>query len=98
VSGATQIRAGVMRPEVLVPGAVERVEQTAVDSGLLAAGSAVRIIRDPHFGALGRVDSLPHEPAKLDTEAAVRILTVVLADGQRVTLPRANVELVDERT
>jgi len=97
VSGATQIRAGVLRPEVLVPGDVERVEQTAVDSGLLAPGSAVRIIRDPHFGALGRVDGLPHEPAKLDTEAAVRILTVVLADGQRVTLPRANVELVDER-
>jgi hypothetical protein len=30
VSGATQIRAGVLRPEVLVPGAVESVEQTAV--------------------------------------------------------------------
>jgi biotin carboxyl carrier protein len=97
VSGATQIRAGVLRPEVLVPGDVAEVERTAVDSGLLLAGSTVRIIRDPHFGALGRVVELPPEPRLLDTEAKVRILTVALAGGQRVTLPRANVELVDER-
>jgi hypothetical protein len=97
VSGATQIRAGVLRPEVLVPGDIAAIERTAVDSGLLAVGSTVRIIRDPHFGALGQVAELPPEPRKLDTEASVRILTVALAGGQRVTLPRANVELVDER-
>jgi hypothetical protein len=97
VSGATQIRAGVLRPEVLVPGDVAAIERTAVDAGLLAVGSVVRIIRDPHFGALGQVAELPPEPRKLDTEASVRILTVALPGGQRVTLPRANVELVDER-
>jgi hypothetical protein len=98
VSGATQIRAGVMRPEVLVPGEVAALEQTAVDSGVLADGSVVRIIRDPHFGALGKVIALPPEPRALDTEAKVRILTVALAaDGELVMLPRANVELVDER-
>jgi hypothetical protein len=98
VSGATQIRAGVMRPELLVPASIAQVERTAVDAGVLAPGSAVRIIRDPHFGALGKVVSLPPEPAALDTEAAVRILTVSLAaGGGEVTLPRANVELVDER-
>jgi len=97
VSGATQIRAGVMRPEIIVPGDVDGVERTAVDTGMLGIGSAVRIIRDPHFGALGRVAELPPEPRRLDTEASVRILTVTLADGRCVTLPRANVELVDER-
>ncbi|MHC5210775.1 MAG: hypothetical protein ACYTG2_08670 [Planctomycetota bacterium] len=98
VSGATQIRAGVLRPEVLVPGDVAELEQTAVDSGVLADGSMVRIIRDPHFGALGKVVALPPEPRALDTEAKVRILTVALAaNGEEVTLPRANVELVDER-
>jgi hypothetical protein len=97
VSGATQIRAGVLRPEVLVPSDVAALERTAVDSGVLAVGSAVRIIRDPHFGALAQVVELPPEPRRLDTEARVRILTVALADGQRVTLPRANIELVDER-
>jgi hypothetical protein len=45
------------------------------------------------------VTELPPEPRALDTEAKVRILTVALAaDGREVTLPRANVELVDEST
>ena len=96
VSGATQIRAGVMRPDVLIPGSVASIEETAVDTGMLAVGSAVRIIRDPHFGSLARVDELPPEPRLLETESAVRILTVALPDGTRATLPRANVELVDE--
>lgn len=97
VSGATQIRAGVMRPEILVPREVHQIERTEVDTGQLHVNSTVRIIRDPHFGELGRVVELPPEPRLLDTEAAVRILTVALAGGEHVTLPRANVELVDER-
>jgi len=97
VSGATQIRAGVLRPEIIVPGEVADIERTAVDTGLLAVGSTIRIIRDPHFGAQARVVGLPPEPRALDTEARVRILTVALADGRQITLPRANVELVDER-
>ena len=97
VSGATQIRAGVMRPEVLVPHDVPMIEETETDSGFMHGGSVVRIIRDPHFGELGKVVDLPPEPARLDTEAKVRILTVALRSGEHVTLPRANVELVDER-
>ncbi len=97
VSGATQIRAGVMRPEVLIPSEIHQIEQTEVDTGMMHVNSTVRIIRDPHFGELGRVTDLPAEPHKLDTEAKVRILTVALKDGEHVTLPRANVELVDER-
>jgi transcription antitermination factor NusG len=81
-----------------VPGDVGELERTAVDTGMLSVGSVVRIIRDPHFGTLGKVVELPPEPRALDTEARVRILTVALASGGGpVTLPRANVELVDER-
>lgn len=97
VSGATQIRAGVLRPEVLVRTDAARVEESVVDSGELRVGSAVRIIRDPGFGELGRVAALPPEPRALDTEAKVRILTVALRSGEELTLPRANIELVDER-
>jgi len=97
VSGATQIRAGVMRPEVLVPAEIASVEESAVDTGELRLDSVVRIIREPGFGELGRVVGLPPEPRELDTEARVRILTVALRSGEELTLPRANIELVDER-
>ena len=96
VSGATQIRAGVLRPEVLVPHAPDGAPTAAgADDGRLEAGAHVRLIRAPHFGRLGRVVELPLELQRLETEALVRVLVVELADGGgRVTVPRANVERV----
>lgn len=94
VSGATQIRAGVLRPELFVPrddmGAGVAQEDSA---GSLEIGSAVRVIRQPWFGRLGRVVELPAELRPLDTEALVRVLVVEFDDdGTRATVPRANVE------
>ena len=95
VSGATQIRAGVLRPEILVPLAGEAgTASDAETEGGLETGSTVRLIREPHFGLLGRVVELPHELHALETEAMVRVLVVELAGGGRVTVPRANVERV----
>ena len=100
VNGATQIRAGVMRPEIIIPvdsddthGAPERQ-----GGGVLQTGSRVRIIRDPYFGVIGSVASLPHEPQALESGSKARVLTVTCASGETVTVPRANVEIVsDER-
>lgn len=94
VSGATQIRAGVLRPEILVP--LEAHAGTAAPEaggGSLELGTVVRVIRQPWFGRLGRVVELPSELAALDTEARVRVLVVEFADDRsRATVPRANVE------
>ena len=94
VSGATQIRAGVLRPEVLVP-LDEHPGPHAPEAGggTLEIGSFVRVIRQPWFGRLGRVVELPAELGALDTEARVRVLVVEFTDdGTRATVPRANVE------
>ena len=101
INGATQIRAGVVRPEILIPIVPETTETTseAADGtaeGILEVGSSVRIIREPYFGKLGRVTELPVELQNLETEARVRVLRVELKDGQQTTLPRANVEAIEE--
>ena len=101
INGATQIRAGVVRPEILIPIASETAEtasEAADDAteGILEVGSSVRIIREPYFGKLGRVTELPVELQDLETEAQVRVLRVELEDGQQTTLPRANVEAIEE--
>lgn len=95
-NGATQIRAGVIRPEVIVPvaGGQAEARHSQVEGGL-ALGIAVRIIRQPHFGEIGRVTGLPVELQDIETEAKCRVLEVQLDDGQRVTLPRANVEIIE---
>jgi len=97
VNGATQIRAGVIRPEVIVPCVDAGGEQKpSIAEGGLAVGMAVRIIREPYFGMIGRVSALPVELVKIETEALVRVLEVELESGERVVLPRANVEIIEE--
>jgi hypothetical protein len=99
VNGATQIRAGVMRPEILVPLAsgpeIGSISGKAEESGFLEIGTTVRIIRDPYFGQLGEVSSLPPEPQVLGSGSKARVLEVALADGGTVVVPRANVELIE---
>jgi len=96
VNGATQIRAGVIRPEVIVPQpkSKEVQKQNVAESGL-ELGMAVRIIRQPRFGAIGKVTSLPVELQLVESEAKVRVLEVQLETGEKVLLPRANVEIIE---
>jgi hypothetical protein len=98
VNGATQIRAGVMRPEIVIPLSPDEAAQQPEPphfAGTLAVGRPVRIIRDPYFGRIGEVAARPAEPTVLDSGSKARVLHVQLRDGQRVTVPRANVELIE---
>ncbi len=98
ISGATQVRAGVIRPEILVPDLSippDEVHEPTAESQILAEGSRIRLIREPHFGALATVTELPSEPRQIATGAKVRVLTARLDDGSEVTVPRANVELIE---
>ncbi len=96
VNGATQIRAGVLRPEIIIP------HQEVVDGGSkelssgMVPGTPVRIIRLPYFGAIGLVKFLPVELQQVESASYVRVLEVELGDGTVVTVPRANVEIIEE--
>jgi hypothetical protein len=97
INGATQIRAGVMRPEIIVPLLENRGQRETADifkSGL-GEGMTIRIIRQPDFGSLATVTGLPSELRPLESEARVRVLTAVLPDGTEITVPRANVEMIE---
>jgi hypothetical protein len=99
VSGATQIRAGVLRPEIIAARLDEATPREEAHDGSehggLAVGSVIRVIREPHFGRLGKVTALPPELVALETEAKVRVLEVDFGNGSRSMLPRANVEMIE---
>ncbi|MBI3037428.1 hypothetical protein HYY75_00050, partial [bacterium] len=98
INGATQIRAGVIRPEVVIPVGTEKSEEKdgKVSMGL-KIGSPVRIIRQPKFGEVATVISLPEQPSLIDTEAKVRIVEVqIMRTGEKFSLPRANIEIIEE--
>lgn len=101
-SGATQIRAGVIRPEVIIPLSerstfnVQRsTEETGEVGGGLRVGDQIRIIREPYFGRICRVSALPADLRLLATGSKVRVLEAELDDGQQIVVPRANVELLE---
>ena len=93
INGATQIRAGVIRPEVVIPHSDQSTESVHTIKGL-EIGDVVRVIREPHFGKIGKVVELPSELQVLESEAKVRVMKVEL-NGQVVMVPRANVEVIE---
>lgn len=115
-SGATQIRAGVIRPEVIIPlgdqepgvgcwvlGIRNQSLSPSPNSypltpeeGGLKVGDLVRLIREPHFGVIARVKEFPSELQTIPTGSRVRVLVAELPSGQNITVPRANVEMIEE--
>ncbi len=96
VNGATQIRAGVIRPEIVIPfndidGLDSAVKKN--ETGI-TEGSLVRVIRSPYFGQIGTVKSLPPELQKMESETMVRVAEVKIND-QNFVIPRANLEMVE---
>ncbi len=96
INGATQIRAGVLRPEIIIPHEGTEVLKKEELSAGMVPGTSVRIIREPNFGAIGKVASLPVELQRVESGSKVRVLVVRLDDGTEVTIPRANVEIIEE--
>lgn len=97
-SGATQIRAGVLRPEILIPKATGEAPLTAParsEPEGLQEGTRVRIIREPYFGRLGRVSRLPSALETVESGIKVRVVEIVCDGGENTVVPRANVEAIE---
>ena len=76
VNGATQIRAGVIRPEIVVTDDAEiPTERVAAPEPVgIAQGDLIRGIRAPWFGRIGTVSGLPVQPIQVGSETTVRVL------------------------
>jgi hypothetical protein len=98
INGATQIRAGVMRPEIIIPmeSAPAGLKEAQFEEGQLKAGRLLRVIRDPWFGMIGKVSDLPTKPHVLGSGSKARVLEVTFPSGEKAIVPRANVELIEE--
>ena len=96
INGATQIRAGVIRPEIVIPIDSENTDDDSsskMPEGI-QEGSTVRVIRSPNFGKIGKVISLPSELNKMESETMVRVAEINI-DGNNILIPRANLEMVE---
>ena len=97
INGATQIRAGVIRPEIIIPINVNQDDGDITDSiktGGMTEGSTVRVIRSPNFGKIGIVKKLPAELRQMESETMVRI-AIIDINGNKFEIPRSNLEVVE---
>ena len=96
INGATQIRAGVMRPEIFIGSENKlNLEDTFDEESLIISiNSKVRIIREPYFGKIGKVIELPSQLVKIDTETTSRVARIEFEDGTKEIIPRANLEVI----
>ena len=93
VNGATQIRAGVIRPEVIIPCIESATADPHSDGNPeVMPGSFVRVVRDPYFGIHATVISMPSNPEMIESGVVTRVLRLKLVDGRIVSVPRANIE------
>ena len=97
INGATQIRAGVIRPEIVIPldenQISDDIQFESQEIGI-DAGSLVRIIRAPYFGKIGKVTRLPSDLEKMESETMVRVAEIEV-DGEILKVPRSNLEMLE---
>ena len=98
INGATQIRAGVIRPEIVIPLSTEMKEEKTINDSNngISIGSIVRIIRSPHFGKIGEVVSLPADLQQMESETMVRVAEIKVNE-EKFLIPRANLESVETK-
>lgn len=109
IDGTTHIRAGAVRPQVLISdGVLEPDPSTApwpeeqvsrADRPLitnLAVGDRVRCVRRPYFGLWGVVLDLPSDPLPVESGSHMEVALVRLDDGREVMIAEANLEVFRE--
>ncbi len=104
VNGATQIRAGTIRPEVIVPlpdvdweGLSHADEPVTDETTTVEPGTLVRVVSRTHYGKWGRIKRVVPEPVRLPTEASVYVVEIQLEDGQVIRAAETNIEIVTEQ-
>ena len=95
INGATQIRAGVLRPEIFIKSdGSGQSKSFKEDDFVISEGSTVRVIREPYFGQIGKIVSLPYKLDQMESETKVRVAEVEFEDHTKEIIPRTNLEVI----
>jgi len=95
LSADTRTRRDARRPEVLIPipNGHESSEKSS-EIVPMTTGVRVRALRTPHLGKVGTVVDLPVQPRKIESGARLPVAVVDIDDGEQVSIPLANLELI----
>ncbi len=93
LNGTTQIRAGVVRPEILLPADEQQGPgEWSQSEDDISEGDQVLILRGPHFMRTGTVSKLMNEGVEMDSGLTGPAARVVLQGSREVLVMQANLE------
>ncbi|MCE5196327.1 MAG: hypothetical protein LLG09_04260 [Negativicutes bacterium] len=93
IDGSTQLRAGVIRPEILIPLAEEiplDTKETIPTALNLQVNDAVILIREPHFGSIGRVAAISADLQATAAGTNASLALIQLDQGECLAVPVQN--------
>lgn len=106
LDGTTHIRAGAVRPQILISTGTLEEDSEAMPIPLegedreglpfvtnLVAGDRVRCVREPYLGQWGVVEDLPASAEMVESEAYMEVAMVRLDGGRLVKVSEANLEV-----
>ncbi len=92
INGTTQIRAGVIRPEIIIPLENAVIAEDSDEETLLEpkCGMLVRIISEPYYGKWGSIIKDGTESVFLPNGTKQNVVSVRLDDGLEITIGENN--------
>ncbi|MFP4456541.1 MAG: hypothetical protein ACLFPS_02685 [Clostridia bacterium] len=92
INGTTQIRAGVIRPEIIIPVENAEVAEEVEEDSMIEPkeGMKVRIISEPYYGKWGEVLSNGTQPMTLENGTKQEVVEIKLSDGETVFVGENN--------
>lgn len=96
IDGATRLRGGLSRPEIIIPLARTTSVRWLEETGpRLAVGTHVRLLTPDYLGQTAHVVSLPIGPRAAQSGVISPVADVQLIDGQRLRLPVVDIEALE---
>lgn len=83
-----------VRPEVIIPLPVSQEPPIPIDVDTLEPGLTVRIRREPHFGAIGKLMQIHRGLTVLPSGLRAETASVKIENGEQILVPLVNMEIV----
>lgn len=92
INGLTQVRAGAIRPEVIIHEALSNEEMiTEVTASFPKIGDIMRVVRGSYFGSVGEIIEIPNKITEINSGVQTHI-AVLKIGSEQVKVSLANLE------
>ena len=103
INGVTQIRAGAIRPEIIIFDSTDNIKKRLdenvnskkdITNGGICVGTKIKVLKDPFFGHFGIVTKIINDEVTFESGVICRALQIKLENAEITLVPKANIEVI----